>query len=179
MERRDILNRKFITRIYESNYNMLYCLIKRWIYPPNPEDIEDIIHEVFIVAMKNDELEKHKNITGWLIKTTKNITLQFNEKKSQEMKRFLPIYEDLEDAIDLESQIIENLELKRMVSKDIISRVLGQLNDSEYKFYKLKYIHKLSYEDICMILGISCGTARARNSRIISKIKRLIKEYNE
>ena len=173
------MHREFIEKIYKENYKTLYCLIKRWIYPPNPEDIEDIIQEIFIIAINNKNLESHENIIGWLIKTAKNKARQFNEKKSREMKIVLPISDDLTDNVDIVEKIIEEDQLKRMLSQDIINKILKQLNDNELMLYKLKYKQKLSYEEICQIMGISLGTARARNSRLVSKIKNIIKECNK
>ena len=174
-----MLNRDFIENIYRDNYNTLYCLIKRWIYPPNPEDIEDILQEVFVIAINNESLESHKNIIGWLIKTAHNKAKQFNEKKSREMKIVLPFTDDLTDNIDIVERIIEKDQLKRMLSQDIINKILKQLNENELMLYRLKYKQKLSYEEICSIMGISLGTARARNSRLVSKIKNIIKECNK
>ena len=172
------MKQKLIDKIYKEMYSYLYCLVSRWIYPSNQEDIEDILHDVFLIAMETENLEKHENIKGWLVKTAKNLSKQFTEKRNREIKRTVLTINDIKDSYSVEDHVIEDIEFENMISNNTYARIMDKLSDSEKQFYNMKYIHKLSYDEICRLLGISFGTARARNSRLVAKVKKLIKDCN-
>lgn len=172
------MKQKFIDKLYKEMYAYLHCLVSRWIYPSNPSDIDDIIHDVFLLVMKKEDLENHENIKGWLVNTAKNLSRQFIEKRNQELKKTVLSIDDINDNYSVEDQVIEDIEYNKMISQNLRGKIFDKLNDNEKQFYDMKYIKKLSYDKICRLLGISIGTARARNSRLVAKIKKLIKDCN-
>lgn len=172
---------KFLKTLYANHCETVASIVKSTIYSNHPHDIEDCVHEVFLAALKNPELENHQNISGWLYITSRNISLQFNEKMEVRKKELLIINDDeavFEPIVnDFSNQLIEDIEFEKLMKQGVLDDIISSLSQTERDFYHLRYVKKLSNKQISEITGKNDVAVRVRFSRLKEKIKKLVKEY--
>ena len=79
-------DRNFISELYKKYYINVRSMIRATCISSEPADIDECTEEVFLTALKNEELRSHPQPLGWLIVTAKNITLKFNRNFSTDKK---------------------------------------------------------------------------------------------
>jgi RNA polymerase sigma factor (sigma-70 family) len=169
--------RDFITMIYEENHRFISSIVKSLLYSKCPHDISDCVQDVFNAAFKNSSIQEHENITGWLCDTAKNIVKQYNARhlKAQRFNYEIKDNDNVND--DFTKQVIEDDLLRIAIEKDIINEAIESLSFSERDFYNLRYIKKLGYKEISVIMGKSENALSTKNTRIKKKIQNFIKNF--
>lgn len=172
----DRVKKDFIQNLYTDKYTRIYLLTKSFIYSVSPDDMKDIVHEVFLTAMQTDGLENHPNIDGWLYGTTRNLCFHFNREYLRKRRLQVTDYENLQASTDLLSQLIEKDELRILLENNIQKKMIDGLNEDEKIFYYLKYCRKANTEEICSVLNIAENTVFSRSARLIGKVRRMIRK---
>lgn len=107
---------------------------------------EDMLQSVFEKAFeREDELQKHPNLSGWLVKSLKNeVLLHFRQNKK---------FDSLEGLEQLEVEVTDSEQLKESVKKVML--LLQDLPFKQREIFQLREVEGLSYEEIAAHLEIS------------------------
>lgn len=141
----------------------LFYYIRRISYF-SPEDIEDIVQEVFIKVYKSlNGFDQDLKFSSWIYRIARNATIDAIRKKHAR-----PLTRGLEDdellKIFVSSTDIEN----ETAMKDKLKKVRKIVDDLPYKYKEvmvLKFVEQKSYEEIMDILKKPKGTVAALISR--------------
>jgi len=119
-------------------------------------------------------LKKHEKIAGWLVVAAKHTAGNFNKKHNIRKKVMLDDVEidEIPDNTDFTQDIAETAKFEKFIKSDIAGKFINQLSESERHFYELKYIQKLSNEEIGQILEITPNSVVVRGRRMIDKFKK-------
>lgn len=145
-------------------------------YCQNKTDAEDCLQEVFIRAMsKANEVRKHPAPDKWLFVTAKLVSLEKLRTNNKTYRNELNIT-DFETV--LQNGVFENDLLERQYTEaDIIilrNDILEKLNKKEQDLYFLRYVEKLSVENISERLKINYSNTTTRLNRLKTKILKSI-----
>ena len=148
-------------QIYNSYSKILYNLI--FSYTKNKYDSEDILQDTFITYINKMDKIKDENILYWLIRVSKNKTINYLKKKSKEVVNDEIIsysYEnDNEDKEDTK------------IVFDLITKL-----DSKYKdVIVMYYYNDYSIDQISKSLSLSLSCVKMR----LKRGKELLKERLE
>ena len=165
----------FIENLYRLHSHDIYNIAFH--YCKNKADAEDCLQEVFFRALSNVKmLKSHPYPNKWLFVTVRLVSLEklrINRKKSQ---RELNI-NDFESS--LQSESFEDVLFEQSYSEQelILLRddILRRLNDKEHKLYILRYVNKLSVDEISNHLKISYSNTTTRLNRLKKKIIAYVK----
>jgi len=170
-------NKEAFFELYNGYYPKIYAYLL--VRTKDKELTEDILQETFIKslqALKNYEY-KGKSFGAWLFR------IATNEMISQWRKnRKMISYGDenllelkMDSGITPEEELIKNedLLLKDEQSQKLLT-ALEKLPEKEKELVTLKYISKLSYKDIAVILNVRPGSLAVRLHRTLNKLKNLM-----
>jgi RNA polymerase sigma factor (sigma-70 family) len=186
-----VLDKSFIEKIYREYYSLIKLVVINSIHSSIPDDISSCIQDVFMAAMKQEDLKEHISVKGWLLKTTTIVTNDFNRKQARREKHIDHNAINYKYAIKSESggtiekdidvfeadfseSIIENEELTRLKRLNYEKVIEESLFKSERDFFELIHYRKKSIDEICEILHISKGSAMVRRTRLKGKIKKIL-----
>jgi len=171
--------RDFINKIYEENLRFIASIVRSLLYSKCPHDLSDCVQDVFNAAFKNQNIQEHENIKGWLCDTAKNFTKQYNARYLKEKNKAIIIEKSDTVVEDFTKQVIEDGMFNKAVEKGVINEALESLSFSERDFYDLRYKNKLSYKEISEIMGKTESALNTKNTRIKKKIEKFIKNFLE
>ncbi|MGG7176774.1 RNA polymerase sigma factor [Clostridium paraputrificum] len=125
---------------------------------------EDILQETFIKIMNNSEgYKKGSNAKAWIMTIARNISLNHLKKVKRE-----EIRDDL--AISGDGNFTEEVE-----STMEFLRLIEELNQEEKEIVALRLSAGISHMQISKLLNISLLNVRAKYSRAIKKLKKVVK----
>jgi RNA polymerase sigma-70 factor (ECF subfamily) len=164
----------FFENLYDKYNQEIYMIC--FSYCQNKADAEDCMQEVFFRAMsKANEIKKHPAPDKWLFVTAKRVSLEKLRANNKTYRNELNI-SDFE--IILQNGAFEDDLLERQYTEaDIIilrNDVLEKLNKKDQELYILRYVEKLSVENISERLKISYSNTTTRLNRLKTKISKLI-----
>ena len=150
----------FILQLREKHSTFLRKMANS--YRVRPDDIEDLIQDVFEIAIRKiDILMTYKDPKVWLAKTLKNC---INNHRRLHANRFNRSLEDYSDFPAPERV-------------DPLSYVLpAQLSDSEKQILIWNFEEKIGYEEMSRRLGITETYCRVKVCRIIKKCQKLMEK---
>ena len=149
-----------------------YCLSR---LDGSREAADDCVQETFIVFYnKLLDGEEFENPRAFLYRTADNYVKRQKQKEAIELKRNIP----LDDAADIgvTDEYLSRLDL--IDYEEIAKILLNLLTDEEKQIYDLRYIQKISVEDISERLGISRPAASMRLMRLRNKIKEMVYSFD-
>lgn len=163
------MDKAFMVKIYNDSeyYNIIKNTITAYCYGINDSDLDDCISEVFMAAMKNENLENHDNIKGWLYLTAKNISMRFLTKKSYDFKH---INFDSQYNISCESNLIDDSE-KNALYNEMIQKIHKFLTKMESELFNLKFEKMYTDKKISDVTGLSEKYVRVKCNRLRKKLK--------
>lgn len=128
---------------------------------------EDIFQETFIRFYKSiDKNFVNINIPGYLMKTAKNLSLNYFRDKKQNIR-----IEDAE-AIIADSNSYENTELI-----NLIMRALDLLDDKYKEAFVLREFNGMSFQEIADIMDLSLTNSKSRVTRARQKLIITLEPY--
>ncbi|MGM0946961.1 MAG: RNA polymerase sigma factor [Bacteroidota bacterium] len=147
----------------------LYRLIYLWVRDRSLA--EDLLQNVFERSFqKQEELQKHPNPKGWLVKSLKNEALMHFRQSSK-----LSALDDLENL-----PIAEDREEKQEDRLEIVYLLLRDLPKKQQEIFQLREMEGLTYEEIAEYLEISLEQVKVSLHRARQSIrKELIKKKEE
>lgn len=166
------LNKLFIqikennTNAFEKLYNMYNKLIYGIAFSilKNKQDAEDIVQIVFtkIYSINKTKLPS-KNEASWLYSITKNETINFLKKRSNNI--------NLDDIYEIEDN---NNEINKIIDKYYYNKLISGLSQKEKEIISLKILAQLSFNEISEILKIPTGTIKWKYYKSIHTLKILL-----
>lgn len=172
-------NFKYIIQKYEHKLSQY---IQRILYV-NKEDIEDILQEVFINVYKNlNAYNPNYKFSSWIYRITHNECINFlrrnknlkqintNIRINNENDEIFDLLDNIASDIDLEKEIIKNHE------KDIVHKILLELDEKYRAVLVLKYLEEKDYTEISDILKIPIGTVGSLINRAKKNFIKILKE---
>ncbi len=143
---------------------------------PTPEDIEDIVQDVFISTYQNiKSFDPSQKFSSWIYRIAHNAFVNALKKHSRNPLVFLdldtlishPVYED---PIPKER---EETEMKVMIEKG-----LSELSDKYREVLVLYYLEEIPYKDIAEILEVPQSTVGIRLKRAKEALKKIYDRMN-
>lgn len=176
-------NFKYIIQKYEHKLSQY---IQRIIYI-NKEDTEDILQEVFINIYKNlNSYNPDYKFSSWIYRITHNECINFLRRNKKNLKEITTSVntEDDEEVYDILDNIASDIDLEKDIiknhEKDIVHKVLAQLDEKYRAVLVLKFLEEKDYKEISDILKIPIGTVGSLINRAKKNFIKILKEkYGE
>lgn len=150
----------FVETIMIEHYAEMYKFVRY--STKNTNNVDDIVQEVFIEAYKKqEEVQNHPFILGWLYKTAKFKMLEyFNKEKTK-----------LSNQVEFRDEYINNNTYDLIIEE--YSDISEVLNDNELQMVIDKHEIGLSIDEIARKNDLSNCATKTRLSRIYKKIKKV------
>ena len=150
-----------------------YCLSR---LEGSREAADDCVQETFIVFY-NKLLEGNQfdDPRTFLYRTANNFVNRQKQKDARQMRKHVSL-ESIENLSVTDEEYDERLDL---IDYELFAKMLiGVLSDEEKELYNLRYIQKISVEEMSGRLGISRPAASMRLIRLRNKIKDMVYAIN-
>ncbi len=140
----------------------------------NDDNIEDVVQDVFIKAYKNiQSFNISQKFSPWIYRIAHNTYINAI-KKNLLNPLYLFDFDTLISHTITEDPLVREREQKEI--KEIVDKVLGQIDPKYREILVLYYIEEISYKEISEILHIPIGTVGVR----IMRAKEMLKiEYDK
>ncbi len=168
----------WVETICEENYDDLYVVGLRYLLKTNPKDIvflPDDIQEVYLLLCKKKEkLFRHPNITGWLIKTLKEVIADREGKARKERARIAFSIDDeavMHKVQGLCASGSDPLEIVLNRSHDGLSEIEREIGKENLRLLQAYYGEKVSSDKLATQMQMAGAALRMRITRLKRKIK--------
>lgn len=139
-------------------------------------DADDIVQEVLIVLYKKlKDFRFDSALYTWIFRIT--ATRSINLIKRKNLRRFLPIGQDIKRISDSGTDIVRDIENKERLKK--LDTVLQKLPVKQREVFILRNFDELSYEEIAEITGKSTGGLKANYFHAVKKINEMMEDKDE
>lgn len=148
----------FFQSLYETQYEKMIKFAFRMI--GSMDSAQDLVQEAFLLALFNqDELSRHPNPEGWLMKTLRNL--------AQNERRRMQNHSDI--SLDSIAEILGK-------EPDTLFELIlpSQLSKAEQDILIWRFKQELDYREIADRLGISEEGCRSRLSRAVAHCRKLM-----
>jgi RNA polymerase sigma factor (sigma-70 family) len=163
MVREDIFD-----RAYESLYPILFRIAYR--ITGSSTKAEDLCHEAFIKYWQREEpLPDLDQTKYWLIRVLKNISLNYEKKRSREQRAYGRFQKDTPQYSKPTDQ-----EFFREQTRSMVQEALNRLPAKMRMVLILREYGDLNYREIAGILGISEGNVKVRAFRARERLAQLL-----
>ena len=137
-------------------------------YVDNAEDIEDILHDGFIIAFtRMRDLKDPSRVQSWLASIMRNLALQF--LREQDINVVLHEIPEVEDTKDLED----------IIDLDVLETMIRRLPAGYGKVFRLSVLENKSHKEIAKILGIEPSTSASQLFHAKVMMRQFIKDYKK
>ena len=170
-----------IVDLIQQNKVCLTAYIRSQFKDVSDSDIEDCFQELFIRTYeKFSSFERSSNKAGWLFKAMKNIVHEFCRKKKKIYDHTISesLVPEIEESSNEEKNLIFEIITNHSSEAQVVQTILSNLTEKERSLYRLRYIEKLSTDQIAEQLSLPSGTVRGRLSDLKKKVGKLIREYD-
>jgi RNA polymerase sigma-70 factor (ECF subfamily) len=155
-----VLYEKYINRIY----NYIYFRVG------NVKDAEDLTTRVFMKAL--DNIGRYRNMglpfSAWLYRIAHNQVANFHRDNSRGKE--ISIDEMLQPPPQLKTDHPESFALKQEAI-DHLMTMINDLNPDKRELIMLKFVHKLSNEEIARALGRTEGAIKSLYHRTLLELR--------
>lgn len=170
-----VKSEKQVNKLFEECYHEYrvklfnYCLAR---LSGNREEADDCVQETFTLFYKKLKSgEEFGHPRAFLYRTADNFVNRQREKAAKELKRNVPIDEV---EIGTETEFFRRLE---EIDFDAFAKeLLSLLSEKEKEIYSLRYIEKMSVEEMAEKSGVSRPAMSMKLMRLRNKIKEIV--YN-
>lgn len=157
---------KFFNEIYNNTFYNLRNYIRRRII--NISMVDDVLQEVYLEAFRHiDVLQAHENSVGWIYKTAENKIKKLNSVYKKHTTHEIAYDKTVESRSD------EDIESNYIVYEEYRKILL----DDEYDLLIKKYVDGYSNLELANMTGKTAAGNKMRLSRIIKKLKKILKTY--
>jgi RNA polymerase sigma-70 factor (ECF subfamily) len=168
---RDPENLSFLIDRY---WEQLFYFVKRISYF-SPDDIEDILQEVFIKVYKNiNSFDSSYKFSTWVFQITRNTTIDAIRRKAVRPQEFSFDQEDLNRILVEGGLGIE----EKIVNKEKMEKVEEVIKGLPFKYREvmiLKFLEEKSYEEIVDVIRKPKGTVAS----LLNRGRKMFKEEAE
>ena len=156
---------------FEEYYPKLYGYFFRRVN--SREDVEDLTSIVLtklFKAMENKQIKSPKTYL-WMIAHNQLVDF-YRSSKTQDIR--IGVEEGWEVDASIDNSRSNNYQ---RFCEEVVENVKKHSTEEDYKLVQMYYLEGMSSEDVAAELGMSPANVRKKASRIITKLKKLIKVY--
>lgn len=152
--------------------NGLKRLVSR--YLRRPQDVDDIVQEVFLRSYQVDIKKKIDHPEGYMFRAARNLSLKHLNLSHNKLTDTV---EDLEfqEVINGEDPVIRQLEASEQFA--IFCDAARELPEQCRKVFLLKKVYELSHDEIAERLGISVSTANQHLAKGVARVTEYMREH--
>ena len=163
-----MVREELFDQVYESLYPMLFRIAYR--ITGSSSKAEDLCHEAFIKYWQRSEpLPDLDQTRYWLIRVLKNISLNYEKKRSRERLAYGRLQKNTPQYSKATDQ-----EFFKEETRSIVQQALNKLPEKMRMVLVLKEYGDLNYKEIAKILGISEGNVKVRAFRARERLAQLL-----
>ena len=161
--------RKAIEIIYRENYNMVQSLIIN--NSGSADDAKDIFQEAMIVLyekVRSGSFELNCLIKTYVYSVSRRLWL----KRLQQMNRYTPAVENLQDTVPVEEDVEEN---ERINSEfQAMERAISSLGEPCKSLLEAYYLEKKSMQEIASFFGYTnAENAKNQKYKCLVRLKKI------
>ncbi|HET9825545.1 MAG TPA: sigma-70 family RNA polymerase sigma factor [Chitinophagaceae bacterium] len=162
-------DKKAIETIYKENYNMIQSLILN--NSGSADDAKDIFQETMIVLY-----EKARSGTfelNCLIKTfVYSVSRRLWLKRLQQMNRYAPSLEDLQDTVPVDEEIAENERINDEF--EVMNKAISSLGEPCKSLLEAYYLEKKNMQEIALSFGYTnADNAKNQKYKCLMRLKKI------
>ncbi len=163
-----------LEKIMEKYKTPIYSYLLKMVR--NSDCANDLFQEVFLKFIKNiQSYNEEKKFANWLYTVARNTVMDsFRKNKNRHFESLdqsrTEDFEPLSATVDSKEPSPENILIKNETSGKIDKAFEG-LSDEQREVFIMRHYWGLSFKEIAEILKVPIGTALARMSRALSKLK--------
>ena len=142
----------------------------------NTDCANDLFQEVFLKFIKNiQSYNEEKKFANWIYTVARNTVMDsFRKNKNRHFESLdqgrTEDFEPLSETVDSKEPSPENILIKNETSGKI-NKAFESLSDEQREVFIMRHYWGLSFKEIAEILKVPIGTALARMSRALGKLK--------
>ena len=162
-------DKKAIEIIYRENYNMVQSLIIN--NSGSTDDAKDIFQEAMIVLyekVRSGTFELNCLIKTYVYSVSRRLWL----KRLQQMNRYVPAIENLQDTVPVEEDVEEN---ERINSEfQAMEKAIGSLGEPCKSLLEAYYLEKKSMQEIALFFGYTnAENAKNQKYKCLVRLKKI------
>lgn len=162
-------DRKAIEIIYRENYNMVQSLIIN--NSGSPDDAKDIFQETMIVLyekVRSGTFELNCLIKTYVYSVSRRLWL----KRLQQMNRFLPAIENIQDTVSVEEDVEENERINNEFQA--MEKAISSLGEPCKSLLEAYYLEKKSMQEIALFFGYTnAENAKNQKYKCLVRLKKI------
>lgn len=162
-------DRKAIEIIYRENYNMVQSLIIN--NSGSTEDAKDIFQEAMIVLyekVRSGTFELNCLIRTYVYSVSRRLWL----KRLQQMNRYVPAIENLQDTVPVEEDVDENERINNEFQA--MEKAIGSLGEPCKSLLEAYYLEKKSMQEIALFFGYTnAENAKNQKYKCLVRLKKI------
>jgi RNA polymerase sigma-70 factor (ECF subfamily) len=163
-----MLREDLFDNVYESLYPTLFRIAYR--ITGSDTKAEDLCHEAFIKYWQREApLPDIEQTKYWLIRVLKNISLNYEKKRSREQRAYGRLHKDAPQFSKATEQ-----EFFKEQTRSVVQQALNKLPTKMRMVLVLKEYGDLNYKEIANILGTSEGNIKVRAFRARERLAQLL-----
>ena len=162
-------DKKAIEIIYRENYNMVQSLIIN--NSGSTDDAKDIFQETMIVLyekVRSGTFELNCLIKTYVYSVSRRLWL----KRLQQMNRYVPAVENLQDTVPVEEEVEEN---ERINSEfQAMEKAINSLGEPCKSLLEAYYLEKKSMQEIALFFGYTnAENAKNQKYKCLVRLKKI------
>ena len=162
-------DKKAIEIIYRENYNMVQSLIIN--NSGSTDDAKDIFQEAMIVLyekVRSGTFELNCLIKTYVYSVSRRLWL----KRLQQMNRYVPAIENLQDTVPVEEEVEEN---ERINSEfQTMEKAINSLGEPCKSLLEAYYLEKKSMQEIALFFGYTnAENAKNQKYKCLVRLKKI------
>jgi len=162
-------DKKAIEIIYRENYNMVQSLIIN--NSGSAEDAKDIFQEAMIVLyekVRSGTFELNCLIKTYVYSVSRRLWL----KRLQQMSRYVPAMENLQDTVAVEEDVAENERINGEFL--VMEKAIGSLGEPCKSLLEAYYLEKKSMVEIALFFGYTnAENAKNQKYKCLVRLKKI------
>lgn len=162
-------DKKAIETIYKENYNMIQALIIN--NSGSADDAKDIFQEAMIVLyerVRSGTFELNCLIRTYVYSVSRRLWL----KKLQQLNRYAPNLESLEDTVPVEEDVEENERIN--TEFQAMDKAIGSLGEPCRSLLEAYYLEKKNMQEIAQSFGYTnADNAKNQKYKCLMRLKKI------
>lgn len=156
--------------IYDRYVNQIYHYLLSHV--GNSVEAQDLTSHVFLSALDGLATYQHRgHFAAWLFTIARHQWIDYCRQDPRELP--------LEAAINLPSKDNPSLETLTREEIQMIRRAVCELPEDDQELIRLRFVARLNFAEIALILGCKEEAAKKRMYRLLARLENEMEERNE